>query len=585
MVDEPDKDISELLARIGKGQKVSPPAEKPHPQKTVQSSSIADFAIGTFSVPTTSSSSVSNVAAKSPAQIKSSGRSNRTSTTSNSNVMSGTIGAWQNPVPGQALPASPRRSPQKQVAPSPVVGARSAAPTVSSAMAASSEKTSARQLIFGNERGKRSSPSPVVGAPTPTPVGTAIATGPTSSASLSFTTAATSTIRGVVTSNTILASTHGKQPDARNQAQIKPAMNVGNSASSAAGMSGTGSRFSRPIGGSSSSMSSRPEPLPLPIVTSGGSSNHVERNGQGGPVPQAPAPSASSGHAAPGEYSPFNQTLFSNFLTKKEEQSDKMDFASVAAAGVVTTSPPSLQTPSNPVSVTSDSNAVDPALQAKAPGYKIPQRGNSPPFRPTDVEPNMSSMYRMPSPVGGNVLSSGQVPANNTLPPHLSNIQMRPQFLENEYLLRYQQQLNQQRLRESGGLGPMMHPHMMMRDLGAGGMPMPGTMLPQNMPFNPNQQQQSLAQKDEYSKPHRPMTLPEIKGALNPNAPEFQLPGSGGPMMNGFDRPLHLMGNMPMSLAGDLSGRVGMPVENSSPSASPGAGVTLGSLNAGNVGI
>ena len=579
MVDEPDKDISELLARIGKGQKVSPATEKPHPPKSVQSSSIADFAIGTFSVPTTSNSGVASVATKSPAQVKSSGRSSRTSVTSNSNVMSGTIGAWQNPVPGQALPASPRRSPQKQVTPSPGVGFRPAAPTVTSTP--SSEKTSARQLIFGNERGKRSSPSPVVGAPTP--VGTAVATGPTSSASLSFTTAATSTIRGVVTSNTILTSTHIKQPDARNQAQIKPALNVGNSASPAAGMSGTSARFSRPLAGSASSMSSRPEPLPLPIVTSGGSSNHVERNGPGGSASQVSGPSASSAHAAPGEYSPFNQTFFSNFLTKKEEPSEKMDFATVAAAGVVTTSPPSLQTPSNPVSVTSDNNAVDPALQAKAPGYKIPQRGNSPPFRPTEAEPSMSSVYRMPSSVGSNVLSPGQIPANSAIPPHLAGVQMRPQFIENEYLLRYQQ-LNQ-RLRESGGLGAMMHPHMMMRDLGAGGMPMPGAMLPQHMPFNPNQQQQqqqSLVQKEEYSKPHRPMTLPEIKGALNPNAPEFQLPGSAGPMMNGFDRPLHLISNMSMPLAGDLSGRVGMSVENSSPSASPNPGVNMSSLNAGN---
>ncbi|GFR95208.1 ankyrin repeat domain-containing protein 17 [Elysia marginata] len=574
MVDEPEKDISELLARIGKGQKVSPAAEKPHPQKSSQSSSIADFAIGTFSVPTTSNSGVSSVATKSPAQVKSSGRTSRTSATSNSNVMSGTIGAWQNPVPGQALPASPRRSPQKQVTPSPGVGTRPAASVVTS-LTPSSEKTSARQLIFGNERGKRSSPSPVVGLPAP--VGTATASGPTSSASLSFTTAATSTIRGVVTSSTILASTHGKQPDPRNQVQLKPAMNVGSSASPSAGMSGSSTRFSRPLAGSSSS---RPEPLPLPIVTSGGNGNHVDRNGHGGSIQQVPGSSVPGGHAVPGEYSPFNQSLFSNFLAKKEEQSDKMDFASVAAAGVVTTSPPSLQTPSNPVSVTSDSNAVDPALQAKAPGFKIPQRGNSPPFRPTESDPSMSSVYRMPSSVGGNILSSGQMPTNNALPPHLAGMQIRPHFMENEYLLRYQQ-LNQHRFRESAGLGPMMHPHMMMRDLGAAGIPMPGAMLPQNMPFNPNQQQPSLVQKDEYSKPHRPMTLPEIKGALNPNAPEFQLPGSGGPLMNGFDRPLHLMNNMSMPMAGDLSGRMGISGDHSSPSASPNTGVNMGSLNAG----
>lgn len=570
MVDEPEKDISELLARIGKGQKVSPASEKTHPQKSTQSSSIADFAIGTFSVPTTSNSGVSSVAGKSPAQVKSSGRSGRNSASSN-NVMSGTIGAWQNPVPGQALPASPRRSPQKQVTPSPGVGTRPAAPVVSSSVLPSSEKTSARQLIFGNERSKRSSPSPVMGAPAP--VGTAMASASTSSAALSFTTAATSTIRGVVTSNTILVSTHGKQPDARNLGQIKPAMSVGSSATPAPGLSGSTARFPRPLAGQSSSVPLRPEPLPLPIVTSGG---NVERNG--GSVSQVPGAPAPSGHSVPGEYSPFNQTLFSNFLTKKEEQSDKMDFATVAAAGVVTTSPPSLQTVSNPVSVTSD-NAVDPALQAKAPGFKIPQRGNSPPFRPIESDSNISSVYRAPSSsIGGNIQPSGQIPTNNVLPPYLAGVQMRPQFTENEFLLRYQQ-LNQQRLRESAGLGPVMHPHMMMRDLGTMGMPMPAAMLQQNMPFNPNHQQPSLVQKDEYSKPHRPMTLPEIKGALNPNAPEFQLPGSGGPMMNGFDRPLHLMNNMP--LPGDLSGRVGLSGDNSSPSASPSAGVNMGSINSG----
>uniref|UniRef100_A0A2C9JSI5 Uncharacterized protein n=1 Tax=Biomphalaria glabrata TaxID=6526 RepID=A0A2C9JSI5_BIOGL len=493
MVEEPEKDISELITRLNKAQKAA--TEKPQTQKTPVT--IADFAIGTFTIPTTTTSGSTSTTSKSPSQSKSNrqgGNHSGSSRSSNStaNSMGPTIGAWQNPVPGQVIPSSPRRSPQKQVT------SNTSTSSGRGTSAPSGEKGSARQLMFG-ERKRSTSP---------------VSTASSSSASLSFTTAATSSLRSVVTSSTIMSSqVQAKAQDQRMQAQIKSAVGSPTVQSN---------RFTRPV-----VPQARSEPLPLPIV-SGSNTSHVERNQQ-----------SNSNQPPVGEYSPFNNSLFSNFLSKKEEQVDKMDFASVAAAGVVTTSP-SPQTTSIPTSVITNS-IVDPALQAKAPGFKIPQRGNSPPYRP-DLQDASVASYRL-----------------SNVNPYVSNMRHgAPVFSPYTDFL----QVNQQQMYR-GGDPTMMQPFLM----GSGGMPLHHGMYA----HLPHSQQQ---QKEEYSKPHRPMTLPEIKGALNPNAPEFQLPSTGPHLTNGFDRSANMFGGM-MGMA-MVDARPATDV--SSPNASPNPGVGLPNL-------
>lgn len=313
------------------------------------------------------------------------------------------------------------------------------------------------------------------------------------------------------------------------------------------------------------------EGMPLPIVTNG-SSNHGERNTQtGGNTP--------SSQLAPGEYSPFNNGLFTNFLTKKDDLADKKDFASVAAAGVVTTSPASPQTTSNPVQAPNNAIiAIDPALQAKAPGYKIPQRGNSPPYR-SDTQSMIG--YQM-TPVGCGVTNSvqGVASLNNGMnpgalvSPFVDDYNMNP-MLQCQYL-------NQQ-VRDS--FNPMLPTALFRMEMGAD-LPLSPGVFHQGMSgilMSPGQQQQ-LPQKEEYSKPHRPMTLPEIKGGLNPNAPEFQLPNNGPLMMNGFDRlTSNILGGVPGMTIADANGRPPMgPVANMEGSTSnPSQNPSLASLTAG----
>lgn len=519
MVEEPDKDISEILVRVTNKSHKSV-QEKPQPQKAPVS--IANFDIGTFTVPTTSSNSNSSSSSgKSPAQNKSrQGGSQSNSSRSapqSSNVMSGTIGAWQNPVPGQVTPSSPRRSPQKQITPNPTTHGRSVSTNV--------DKNSARQLIFGEARGSKRASSPVSAA--------------SSSAALTFTATATTTIRGVVSSTSVASSPSVKSPDARLQTPSKSSISNSNP------VNGGNVRYPRPGNG----VSNRLEPMPLPIVTSG-SNNHLERS--------QPISSTSASQPPPhGEYSPFQNNLFPNLLAKKEDQADKMDFASVAAAGVVTTSQ-SPQTTSNTPSSLSN-NAVDAALQAKAPGFKIPQRGIP------DQDPSITGYRPMnPGPPGGPAMNAGM--AHHFQP--LDNY--------NQMIMRYQQHMPE------NAFNQLMHPLMRM-ELGARGMLHPGMLPPGSLGALGmgigGLGQPPLPQKEEYSKPHRPMTLPKIEGSLNPNAPEFQLTSGGQPIMNGFDPPNSLFNTM-MGMAGRSVMSQNGPLDGLSPTTSPNPGSGMPGLQA-----
>ena len=101
----------------------------------------------------------------------------------------------------------------------------------------------------------------------------------------------------------------------------------------------------------------RCEPQPLPIITA---------TGFAGPAAVSRLSAAAS--SVMRDYSPFNNTLSQiiaeSVLTKRTD-----DFASVAAAGVITSSPPmSVSYPDDPASVPAPASASDPH---KAPGYKL----------------------------------------------------------------------------------------------------------------------------------------------------------------------------------------------------------------------
>ncbi|XP_055955121.1 ankyrin repeat domain-containing protein 17 isoform X1 [Patella vulgata] len=213
------------------------------------------------------------------------------------------------------------------------------------------------------------------------------------------------------------------------------------------------------------------EHQPLPIVTSHAS--HAVTSSQQHAPPVSPA-------TTPGEYSPFN-TFISNVFMKKEE--DKMNFASVAKAGVVSTSTNMINNshPSGPIP---NDHMMDPALQAKAPGYKL-GRTASPQFR-------QEQELQVPT------IRNFHIPINNMNPMTEHDFSRAP------------------------GYPSMISPRS--------NNSTPSGLSPRNHgPMEMNQQSLaalSTSQKAEYSTPNQPMTLPEIKSTLNPNAPDFHLAGN-----------------------------------------------------------
>ncbi|XP_071107805.1 ankyrin repeat domain-containing protein 17-like isoform X5 [Haliotis cracherodii] len=447
LVQDPDKELTEILAK-----------NKPKAPSTV---TIADFAIGTFNAANLSNSASStssgsgSLSTKSPANTSKSSSTRQSSSGVGNNSSSGKSSmsqsmVWQGSGTSQPVPSSPRRSPQKQISSS---HSGSPAPNHHSV-----EKTASRQL-FPSDR--RSSTSPVVTF--------------TNSSTVSY--SSSSTAVKVVPSSA--NSTRGR-PDIRDQVTIKSAPKP----------------VTGPVKLLTRQAQPKPDPQPLPIVASHGTGNNVPNVGQ----QATPSP----GSSTPGEYLPFNN-LFSNYgaqiLGKKDDSTDKMNFASVAAAGVVST----LSSPLSNVNVASalsgESHKVDPSLQAKAPGYK-PGRTGSPQFR-QDMEQSKNpgfknfhlpvqamqggmgelDMTRAPG-FRGNMPPSGMSPRSNTSTP--------------------------------SGLSPRSQT---------------GTPL--------DSSQHSISslssQKEEYSMPNQPMTLPEIKSTLNPNAPDFQISSTNmNQMVNGL---------------------------------------------------
>ncbi|XP_052760903.1 ankyrin repeat domain-containing protein 17-like isoform X2 [Mya arenaria] len=261
-----------------------------------------------------------------------------------------------------------------------------------------------------------------------------------------------------------------------------------------------------------------------------------------------------------GEFSPFNN-LFSNatehFLGKKDDINERMNFASVAAAGVVSSMS------SNPML---DPTSPDAALQAKAPGFKPPAGAG--PRMPTpmqDMNPAFRAMFPMPNQfmdMGMQALHGYNqgFPGVGPSQPAYSNQSpnMSPRSSQSS----------------TAGLSP--------RSNSSG--------------FDP-----TLLQKEEYTTPNQPMTLPKISSSLNPNAPDFTsrslhggsspFPGQGAPppfsSSPGFQMPPMYnqeLAKQLMSVIGSIGpggGPGGPQMGNLPPSSGspiPGAGDTMGGM-------
>ena len=204
--------------------------------------------------------------------------------------------------------------------------------------------------------------------------------------------------------------------------------------------------------------------------------------------------------STPAEYSPFNNMfstqLSDGFLGKKDEQENRMNFASVAAAGVYTSSASQLQSPASRGPSPPQMSESD---LAKAPGYKAVQRPNSP-TRVMEHDPMKAPGFKG----GMNLTNGGNMQALNEME------QVRaPGF--NRMNMNMAQNMGQQIIsprsnpstpNPSQSRVPPMHGPMNFMLAGALADP-------------------SGAYLNEYSTPNQPMTLPKIESTLNPNAPHF----------------------------------------------------------------
>ena len=210
----------------------------------------------------------------------------------------------------------------------------------------------------------------------------------------------------------------------------------------------------------------------------------------------AVSPVSSAVTLPPGEYSPFNNAFSKvTVIGKKTEHVDnRMNFASVAASGVV--APSSDIIPTGIVAPSGDSQS-DESLQAKAPGYKAPgQRSVSDPaqgYKGLGTHPQQPMCttgfpYGVPAPFP----MCSQTSLGSGMPP------MMPEMNGG-----------------TPGMGFGMPPLM--------GMMPPSSMDPGGERLSPRLDAFGFPhrERDEYSTQDRPMTLPKIDSNLNPNAPNF----------------------------------------------------------------
>lgn len=188
------------------------------------------------------------------------------------------------------------------------------------------------------------------------------------------------------------------------------------------------------------------------------------------------------------EYSPFNN-LFSNVVAeqvigKKDDHiGERMNFASVAAAGVqISSGVPSQVCMSTPKPLPAEPK-IDAALQAKAPGYKPNgQRTNSPQH---SIMPDLD-------PVKASTFHKYGLPIHNSTDtlPNTVACSLSP------------------RSNNMGHQGLSPRPIRSVVPLEAGHQRILAPVI--------------SSQKEEYTIPNQPMTLPKIDSTLNPLAPDFK---------------------------------------------------------------
>lgn len=219
------------------------------------------------------------------------------------------------------------------------------------------------------------------------------------------------------------------------------------------------------------------EPQPLPIVPNQSTTTITTQT--------VTSSNTSLNMSSSGEYSPFDN-LFSNaaeqLLGKKDDNmNERMNFASVAAAGVVPTF-------SGSTVMSPEPKSPDPALQAKAPGFKLQHTSGPRMIAPLDMNPGFRAPgFHMP-------------------------LQMMDMNMPLQSLQGFQGFTGPQVPQQFPNQSPDMSPRSSQSST-AGLSPRSNSSG-----FDP---QVSANQKEEYTTPNQPMTLPKINSSLNPNAPDF----------------------------------------------------------------
>lgn len=243
------------------------------------------------------------------------------------------------------------------------------------------------------------------------------------------------------------------------------------------------------------------EHLPLPIVTSSQMVTHSFSGKEN---------FNSHADAAPmvrGEYSPFNNSFSGSAILKGKE--NRMNFASVAAAGVVLTCAPSQVTSSLVLTLPSSDTTVDSALQAKAPGYRpIGQQIVQTVSSPQRVEVGghkavtSSDSTQDHGPIGGPYAKPFGYSGSST-----KSVDSEPK----EDLSPVNSNLSQEHISES---------HSMLQYID-GALPGMSSSKPSSYLSDSNDSPRSQSHREEYTSSKNPMTLPHIDSNLNPNAPDF----------------------------------------------------------------
>jgi hypothetical protein len=211
------------------------------------------------------------------------------------------------------------------------------------------------------------------------------------------------------------------------------------------------------------------------------------------------------------EYSPFSGGLVTDVLAGKGDPmpDGRMNFASVAAAGVVGSknqSPPAPGVTMGVMHDNGDANSLE-DLKAKAPGYKPRMTAADNKAQSSRNKlPSSNMFYSQSSP--GVIPSLGAISismpvTDDSLPMELHHGPLTPGEYYDRPMTASSTSLQQDALSSHSNSST------------------PASSLSPRSSSDGGKQR-----KDEYASPHQPMTLPKVESRLNPEAPDFTLPTS-----------------------------------------------------------